>query len=337
MRMQRQQTWAPAHWAGFLAILLIGTITLFTGCGSSSGGSGGGGGSAYEGNRDAATITNSNSQTLAATAYDSASVEGPFGSIASVSPQGDSSSDVGGNPTMLAVSRALQVALIKADPAEATSAATNVRAAVTVNDTVPGSCGGSASFSIQADDNSGVFSGSFSFSSFCEDDTTLDGSASFSGRIDPDTEELEYFTFTFTSLTGTEDGESFRLNGELSITATGNSEVVTMDLLFEDLTTDEIVWMRDIEITITEGLGYEDFEIEGRVYHPEHGYVEIETVTPFRTYSGEDNPSEGEMLLTGADQAQIRLEAISNIQYEVTADLDADGDFETGPETYNWE
>ena len=77
--------------------------------------------------------------------------------------------------------------------------------------------------------------------------------------------------------------------------------------------------------------------MEGRVYHPVHGYVDIETPTPFRTYSGDDNPSEGVMLLTGAEGAQIRLEAISNLQYEVTADLDGDGTFEWGPETHNWE
>ncbi|MDJ0781479.1 MAG: hypothetical protein QNJ22_05880 [Desulfosarcinaceae bacterium] len=321
---------------GVLLSIILMLSLLLAACGGSSGG-GGGGNSDYAGNSDAAVVTSGNAQEIAVSAYDSSALEGPFGELASLSTGTSSEVATQGRPIMLAVSDALQTALFKADPAEATASAA-VRAAVTIEDTISGSCGGSASFTIQADDTTGTFSGSFSFTSFCEDDTTLSGLASFSGSVDPETEELESFTFTLSNLSGTSDGESFRLNGQLSISVLSNPSVLTLDLLFEDLGAGETFWLDDFTIRVTENFGYEEVSISGRVYHPEHGYVDIATTTPFRTESGDDYPSQGVMVLTGADNAKIRMTVLSNTQYQLEADTDGDGEFDDyGPEVFNWE
>lgn len=324
------------HWT----LLLAGGVVLLlmvVGCGGSSGG-GGGDNLDYQGNREAAEITSDNAQELAASAYDSSSLEGPFGAINSLTDSTSTAAVVPhGRPAMLGVSQALETALLKADPGAVAGTAAS-RAVVNVSETISGACGGSASFSIEADDSTGRFSGSFTFNSYCEDDTTLDGRASFQGRIDPQTEALQSFTFSFSSLSGSGDGESYRLNGSMgvSVDAADNRTVLTMDLLFEDTVADETLWLRDFRISVTERSAYDEIDISGRIYHPVHGYVDIHTDSAFRVYSGDDYPSQGVFSLTGADNATIQMTVISNLQYQVVADLDGDGDNEWGPETHSW-
>ena len=326
---------AKKRWA---AVFAAGAIFLLTamGCGGSSGG--GEAGLTYEGNREEAEITADNAQVLAASAYDSSAIEGPFGAFSSLTDSGSTSVGIHGRPAMLAVSQALETALLKADPG-AVAATVAARAAVTLSDTVSGACGGNASFTIQADDSSGAFSGSFSFNSYCEDETTIDGQASFSGRIDPDTEVLDYFSFSFSSLSGSGGGESFRLNGRISVSVDADYDrtVLTMDMLFEEPATDETLWLRDFRISVTERAAYEEIDFSGRIYHPVHGYVDILTLTVFRVYDGDDYPSQGAFRLTGADNGKVLMTALSNLQYQVQADVDGDDDYEWGPETYDWE
>jgi hypothetical protein len=327
----------PTYKKALVTHLLFGGVILLLlamGCG----GGGSGDGFSYEGNREPAVVSNDNAQELVASAYDSSSLEGPFGGIRNLNDPVQDTVAPAGRPTMLAVSRVLETALFKADPGEV-AGLTTVRAVVEVRNTISGACGGSASFTLQADDQSGVFSGSFNFSSYCEDDTTLDGEASFRGFIDPDTEELESFTFSFSSLRGSGDGESFRLNGQLSIGVDDaeNRTVITMDLLFEDINSEESLWLNNFRVSVTERTGYEEIDISGRVYHPVHGYVDILTMTVFRINDGDDYPSQGGLVLTGADDAKIRMTALSNLQYQVEVDLDGDGTYDWGPETHDWE
>jgi hypothetical protein len=68
-----------------------------------------------------------------------------------------------------------------------------------------------------------------------------------------------------------------------------------------------------------------------------HGYVDLSTVVPFRLEDGADNPIEGVLLLTGADNGTILMTAISDSQYQVEADTDGDDDYDWGPETYDWD
>ena len=63
--------------------------------------------------------------------------------------------------------------------------------------TIPGECGGSATYVIRVDDITGDFSGSFTFSDFCEDGVVIDGNASFSGLFDWDTEDFDTAKLTF--------------------------------------------------------------------------------------------------------------------------------------------
>jgi hypothetical protein len=330
---------------GWITIFVFGLfqLVLAIGCG----GSGGGGGIDYEGNREAAVVTGDNAQTLAAAAYDSATLEGPFASFASLSGEAPVVIAIpGGRPTVLAVADVLTAALdeakaVPALPQEAPTA--SMRALDAGSYTINGSCGGTAGVQIEIEQGSGVFAGQFDFNDYCDDGTALTGSASFQGQVDPDTDQLDYFTFRFSSLLGTAKGAAFRLDGGLTlrVNETRDETSLTMDLLFEDMASGESLWLNDFTLTVTDGVdngqAYETIAFSGRLYHSVHGYVDTRTDVAFRLDDGDDYPSEGILVLTGADDATVVMTVISNTQYQVEADLDGDEAYDWGPETYDWE
>ncbi|MDJ0781478.1 MAG: hypothetical protein QNJ22_05875 [Desulfosarcinaceae bacterium] len=320
---------AGAGWLLFLALL---------GCGS-----GGDGGLGYEGNREPATVTAENAQVLAVAAYDSAALEGPFTSFASLN--GGTLPAIGspsGRPVLLSVADLLTAAVQQTQMAEPDAAAP-VRALTVGSYTITGNCGGEADVDIQIDDETGLFSGSLAFREYCDEGTALQGVASYQGEVDPETDELVSFAFSFKNLSGSADGDRFRLTGELTIQvgAAPGEATLTMDLLFTDAGSGEALWLNNLTLGVAEGVAdgaaFETITFSGRVYHPVHGYVEIQTDVPFRIAADDDYPGEGGLRLAGAADATIWLTVISNAQYQVEADLDGDETVDWGPENYDWD
>jgi hypothetical protein len=208
--------------------------------------------------------------------------------------------------------------------------------------TINGSCGGTATVNVEIEEAGGVFGGEFDFHDYCDDDTALNGRSTIQGRVDPDTDQLEYFTFRFSSLEGTANGKQFRLDGSLTlrVNAAGDETRLTLNLLYEDVASGESLWFKDFTLTVTEGAddgqAYQAIAFSGRLYHPVHGYVDVRTDVPFRLEDEDDYPSEGILVLSGADQAAVLMTVISDTQYQVEADLDGDEIYEWGPVTYDW-
>lgn len=319
-------------WLALGALLL----TLAVGCG----GGGGGSGSGYEGNRDAAVVSGDNAPVLAATAYDSRSLEASFGGIASLT---DSSAAPAaapeGRPVLLTLYRALVRGIVDTDTDPGSPAVMPARSLNPDLSKIDGECGGSYSIDLQLDQSSGTFSGTFTYADFCTEDTVIDGLVVVSGRMDPDSGTLDFIDFNFSSLSGARDGEGFLLDGSVRLTAieATNTNQVSMDLLFEDLDSGETLWLKDFVVSVTDGDGYEEIAFSGRIYHPVHGYVDLSTEVPFRLEDGADNPSEGVLLLTGADNGKILMTVISESQYQVEADTDGDDTYDWGPQTYAWD
>jgi hypothetical protein len=314
-------------------------LTLVVGCG---GGGGGGTGSGYEGNRDAAVVSGDNAPVLAATAYDSSSLEASFGGIASLTdaPAVPAAAPEG-RPVLLTLYRALARGLAARDTDSGSLTETSARSVIQGpgQGTIEGECGGTLDLNIPPDPGSGVFSGTFTYTDFCTEGTVIDGLVVVSGRMDPDTNKLDFIDFSFSSLSGARHGKGFRLDGSIRLTvleATDTNQV-SMDLLFEDLDSGETLWLKDFVVSVTDGDGYEEIAFSGRIYHPVHGYVDLSTEVPFRLEDGADNPSEGVLLLTGADNGKILMTVISESQYQVEADTDGDGTYDWGPETYAWD
>jgi len=195
----------------------------------------------YAGSTDQATLTQTDSAVLLAGAYQGGQTGGAFGSIAALSKPIENPAQ----PRTLALSQALSNAIARA---YLNSPTTHINYAALVGDsnTVPGSCGGQMSytFTTQNVDEEGTheFYANFIFDNYCNDSTTINGSAKASGQVnetEPDADaddstannnaysldmfnnqndRLNPLSITFDDITISSAGDSFTANGYALIT-----------------------------------------------------------------------------------------------------------------------
>lgn len=321
-----------------LALIMAGVALI--GCGGSSGGGSGGGGSssgalAYTGISTPASIDENNAKDLSQEAYDGGSVEESLPSLAALN---DPPASQGGSPFLLNLSMALESAMIKVDPGTAAMESAP-RSARSQTETIAGSCSGSATYQISADDQSGIFSGTITFSNYCEGDTTLNGSASFSGRIDTTNYTPISFSYTFSRLSGTSAGQTVVLDGTLAMDLTSQPMVVTINMVLQEGS--QTYKIQDYRMEVTSAGSYEEITISGRFYHPDYGYITISTPTAVRIYSVDTYPSAGIVLVTGENGSEggptrARMTILDNTSYEIEADTNGDGTYDYGPVEHQW-
>ena len=333
---------------GFIKTLpylcLVGVIALglMTIVGTGGGGGGGGGAStptgiSYTGLTTQATIDENNAEDLAVGAYEGGHTGGAVGGIGAI--QSGESVHVD-RPRMLKVSQVLEGSLRQVD-LMSRSSGTFIGAIYTESGTIYGDCGGSASYSISVNDQTGDFNGSLNFSSYCDDGVKISGGVSFSGQADVNTGDLLKFTFSFNSLTGTSGSDSFTLNGNISCDVTVSPATITMTMLLQDNSTGKVYWVQNYTMTVTEGANYVDIELSGRYYDPDYGYINITTTTPFRIYDVDDYPSDGVLVVTGntgigGGSTMARLTALSSTTYQVEADTNGDGSYDWDSGVLYW-
>ena len=318
-----------------ICFIALGLIT-FIGCGGGGDDTGSVSSITYTGLTTPADITDANAQTLSAGALTGGQAGSTFGSIGAIETGTDE------NPISfrtLKVTQALEDALLQID-LSSVSGGSFTGATQSESGSIDGTCGGSASYTMQYDDLNGDFSGTFSFSSYCNGGVTLSGGASFSGSLDlsdPNNPTFESFKITFTHLS---DGSS-TLDGTINLDVSSSPTIVTFDALLEDNVTGKVYWIKDYDMSITEGsdgLGnYVDLEIlSGSYYDPDYGSITVETTTPIRTYASDEWPSDGVIVVTGNSNHKVRLSAIDETQCRIDADLDGDGSYDWGPVDKYW-
>lgn len=312
------------------------------------GGGGGGGeqevaqlqapaGISYTGLTTQATIADSNAQELSTQSYEGGSTGSAISTIAAVAVGSEWSID---RPRTLEVSQTLEDSLRQVD---LTSRAGGIFSADVYSDsgTVDGNCGGSASYNISVDDQSGDFWGSFTYSSYCSEGVVISGGVSCSGQVDVDTGDLLTFSFSFDSLTGTKGNESYTLDGNISCDVTGSPGIIKMTMLLQDNTTAKVYWVNNFQILVTDGAGYVQIEMSGTFYHPDYGYVVVSTPEPFLINDSDDNPSDGVLVIDGktgfaGGSTRARLEAHSATLCQVWADTNGDGNYNWDSGVINW-
>ena len=72
------------------------------------------------------------------------------------------------------------------------------------------------------------------------------------------------------------------------------------------------------------------------LYHPDYGYGDVVTVTPFFIATGDTFPSSGQLVVTGAANSKARLTALSSTQFQVEVDADGDDIYETTVGPVDW-
>lgn len=321
---------------------------LLTACGGGGGGGGGGGSSSsssgsntpsYTGITSQAVVTASNADDLSAGAILDAGAGGSASLVGATSNETSPPAKV----RSVTASTAIKKALGRLDYSANSGAV--IGAMVTVSDTMPGTCAGSsgsASYSISWDDVTGDFSGTISFNGYCDDGDTLTGSAGFSGNIDPVTDAFTALNFSTSFLTVVSGVDSFTLAGSLAFTAmTPVSENLSMTLDLRD-GAGKVYRIESFLCTLTydsPSAGTDSVRVvSGRFYHPDHGYVDVASTSDFWFTGASDYPYAGVLVVTGNGGSQAILTANSNAQtFEVKADTDGNGTYETGPTVYRWD
>jgi hypothetical protein len=313
-----------------VGVVALGLMTIVaTGGGGGDGGGGGPSIPSYTGLTDPATIDQNNAEALAVGAYEGGRLGAATGAMGVVPTE--ASGNIGYS-RILKVSELLEDALRQVD-FTSRSDGTLTGAIYTVSDTVCGNCGGSASYTISVDDQTGDFSGSFTFASYCEDGVIISGGATFSGQVDVNTEDLLKFSLSFSALTGTSGNESFTISGDISLDLTVYPYIMSISVLVRDESTGEVYWVKDYTMTVTEGATYIDIELSGTYYDPNYGYVILSTPTPLRIYEDHYWPSQGVLVVEGeigtmGGNTKARLTFLSSLTYQVEADTDGDGEYD---------
>jgi hypothetical protein len=316
----------------FLILCVIVALTLpytYGGCAGGGGGSNGSDGIVYSGITDQAEISESNAQDITAGAFGAGLVGDGLMAL---------SLDEGSNDNFIGEFRTAKVPLILSDSLYlidfTTISASGFQTAVqTVKDTITGSCGGSMSYSVSLDDVKGTFNGSFTFSEYCNDGATINGRARFNGRINMNTSEFSEAHFSFGNLSV----GGLTLDGNIDIDFTQVPNMITMNAYGQDPSSGKIYWVKDYEVTIAENTGFVEVEMSGRFYHPDYGYVTLSTTAPFTLYDGDEWPTEGTLVVTGANGSKAELIAIDNEYCSVEADIDGDGSYEQDLGTMAWD
>ena len=301
----------------FLSSLAV----LLTACGGA-----GGGGPTYTGVTTAADISNTNANQLVSGAYQN----GNYGSKSAVAVvSGSDSTNRIDRPRALAISDVLTSSLKKIDFAKASST-TATGATQSGSVTVSGSCGGSLTANISVDDVTGHFSGTVSYSNYCESGSTINGSTNFSGTFNLSGGYIAQYTATLNSLTVQACGESGTTSGTVSMAFNGSTTVtLNIELLIADNSTGKVYWINNLQYTIVAGAGYTDVSVSGKFYDPDYGYVTLSTSTPLRIYDGYYWPTSGVLNLTGATGiaggSTTATFTATPTGYTITADTDGDG------------
>lgn len=311
-----------------IRILLAIFLSLtYLGCGGGGGGDGGGGGGessgiTYSGLTSQANIDENNATDLASSAFaagQTGSVSSVFATLKEKGEQKDLQIDNFRTYKIPAIFGKCIRSIDLAPPLYKLSSTRN--ADYTDTGKEHGPCGGTFSYTITVNAKTGVFSGNFTFSKYCDQGITLSGRCRVNGKLDPDTGDIIRASFSFENMRD----ETMIIDATISLNFSISPTVCSIDGYFTDKETGLVYWIRNYSVYIGEYAGYEEVEIVGRFYHPDHGYVVVSTPEPFIIYEGDGWPSSGILMVEGTQLTTAMLSAIDNQVCRVEADTDGDG------------
>jgi hypothetical protein len=296
---------------GSAALLMVLLAAFFTaGCGG-GGASGANNPPEPDGGKSTqAAITRSNAKTL----IDAGSYSAPLTAVAGGSQQ--------------------EAPSLRSGPAQ------GAHTAAYAPDTLSGNCGGTAVSDSSYDSATAKIAGTTTYTDYCRDGTTMNGQTTFSGAFTQSSSYLDV-TFTFTDYSEKNAASHIVTNGTAALKGSiedGNitNGDMTMSASVEDAIAGATVKMEDVISSITATTTHTDMTIlSGRLYHPDFGYADLATTSPIRTQTGEQHPSSGVLVMTGANNTKAKVTYISNTQYKVEVDESGGGTYALLG-TYDW-
>jgi hypothetical protein len=313
---------------GFDLLLSIVCILVLVACGD--GGSSGGDfvpaeptGLTYTGVTSPAVIDSNNAAELAGDAFiggETGSNLGIFSSVANAQP--NIVRKIKLYEVIQTFDGAIQKIDIKNHPGD-------LLALKTDQETVPGNCGGVASYTLEMDDSNGSFTGSMTFNDYCNGNIVVSGTADFYGQFTVDRGDFLDFNLYLDMVNLTSGEQSYVIDGDVLVDVSRPASTASVDMLMKD-SSGEVFWVKDYTLTIFESVDYADIEVSGRFYHPTYGHVDLSTILPVRIFNIDDWPSFGELQVAGGDATKARLLAFDNNSCRIIVDT-------CGDDTYNYE
>lgn len=312
-------------------VLTAGLTLSLAACGDSGGG-GGGGGLTYSGNTSPAAITETSAEDIALAAYGAGSAGGNLADAAGMVASGEDVEAVT-NPRTLLLARTIAENLKRKNQSKDSE---TLAVGVTESGTYDGSCGGTASWSSTYSYTETAINSTdtITFSSYCHEGdpyenfdtggaTYTSGSMSISSSF---TEVSMDATININNLSVTDSSDSYTMDGNMSMVIVMDmvswDTTMTINMVMHDNNTDHQAKLENYVMTVDDGGSA---TISGKVYDSTYGYVLIDTIAAL-TFGATEHPDSGELEFTGAEGVKIRLTFIDSNSYQVTADLNTDGD-----------
>jgi hypothetical protein len=301
---------------------------------------GGGGGSSpssspYTGVTTAAVITPTNAHDIVRNSYQGGDTGTSFVSPLSVSTNETQNVSTASPPKVLSIVQMLKEISGKACSQQFTSGRVAPRAVVSESGTLTDGYGGSVSYSLSVNDQTGAFTGSFTADNYHGGGGgTISGAMTVSGTYNIPSDVFDNINLTLAAVTVTDASSSVTVSGSVDL-LNGNPATGTVTLYMADNITGKTDWIENFTINVTEGVGYANATFSGKIYLHDYGFVVISTSTPFHFLAGNTYPSSGIMIVTGASNGRVKLTVVNSTSYTVDVDANGDGIYETSS-SHTW-
>jgi len=320
-----------------LSVLFVFGVFLITGCGGSSSPSSSGSTTSsltYTGSTAQAVVDSNNANDLAGNTYQAESSGFVTLGTNMESPGTNSlNSNRSGAPGYFRIATFLTDSV--KENALPAGGSFHSQALQTVNDTIPGSCGGTIAFNLTVDDLTNKFDGTLTETNYCSYGAVGNGTVTFSGSYDLILNEIAQMTISTSSFAYTSGSDSFIFSGTMTATFRSSTGTIVMNFLVRDNATSKVYKLENFTISATDGVSFIDVSMSGRFFEPDYGYVDISTLTPFRISGTNLWPSSGIVVLTGKNSG-AKLTTASTVLYQIDVDTDGDGAYETNLGTFGW-
>jgi hypothetical protein len=203
---------------------------------------------------------------------------------------------------------------------------------ITESNNLAGSCGGILSYTLTFDRMSEEFSGELVFDDYCQGADTVSGEADAEGTFEAGSGLFNTAVLSFDDLAD----KTHTLNGEISMDFTDTPVVATFSVYSTDKKSGQVYWLKDYSINLSEFWNRVEFEVFGTFYHPDNGFVRLETSEPFVVFGADDWPAAGQLTIQGSAATRARLTAVDPSSYRLEADTTGDGSFDWVSAILNW-
>lgn len=316
-------------------VLSVFSLLLLAGLSACGGGGGGSSSSPYTGLSTPAVVTAANADNIARQAFQG----GDLGASTTLAParSGDTR-PVAEQPIVLTLVRLLSGAANAAFSSPVAVRAPQPRS--TVTDTLFDGLGGRADYTLNVNDQTGAFTGTFVFTNFNGDGGgVINGPVAVSGIASQVSMQI-LFDFQSVHVVDPVSGEDVTAFGTASMAidpGTGNvAGGVTLNIVFVDNVTHKTLWLSNVTLTANIGTGFSDVTLSGRIYLHDYGYLDMTTLVPFHYPTGNSYPSAGQFVVTGKDNHKVRLTVVDPTQYLLDVDTNGDDLWEVTAVVTRW-